>query len=531
MRKGGLEKLADTAERPPRRGLAIAAVAAVIAVIGGGYALWNARAPSRVEGDPPLEPLALRETRGYMENEGVTSTRGSDLLEPGDAAEELAERIRGGSPEEQARSLARHVSARREAGAFEAWSLSLPRREELHTQEQVAAALARDGGRAHLFPLEVAALVVAALRSDDVPAMLAEVWGYEGERAPLDPSGQLGYYAVAVYPDEPGEGTPAIVDVYGGRDAAPPEGSYRVLTDVQAVSAALVARAQHALHVEADGARALGVIEDALKLDPRSPSARVTRGLVLVAAQGLEDARREIESAASIRGDAPRKVALAMVHVLGRDLDAAEREIRAALEQSPDYAIAHLRLATLQLEAGDTEAARASLEEADRLEAGVPELGLLYAQYHVLEGENDLARSRARAAASESPHSFQTQLMAAQIFRATGDTNDMRRAVQAAIAAVPEARRDRVRDQIRQSMGEEALEPPSEGGDEEPPPASAGLELRLDGPTAPDAPAGDLELGAGEGAPGEGGPILQLGDPSDYRLLGPNDRLQLRLGQ
>lgn len=517
--------MAEPRERPARRGLAIAAAVAVIAAIGGGYALWTSRAPTRVEGEPPLEPLAANETRGYMANAGVASTRHSDLLAAEDAAEELAKRIRGESPAEKAGSLARYVAARRAAGAIEPWSFAVARREELRTHAEVAAALARDGGKAHLYPLEVAALAVAALRSEDVPAMLAEVWGYAGERAPLDPVGQVGYYAVAVYADEAGEGKPVVVDVYGGRDAEPPADSFRVLNDVQAVSAALVLRAHHALHVDANSGQALGVIEDALKLDGRSPSARVTRAMVLLAAQGVDDAKRELEAAVSIRADAPRRLALSSVHLVERDLERAEREVRAAIEERPGYGLAFLRLATIQMEAGETSLARESLEEAARLEADVPELPLLFAQYHMVVGEHDLARARARETVERFGDSFQAQLMAAQFFRATGDENDMRRAVQAALAAAPENRRAELREQIAQSMGESALEPPT--ADEPDATSTTGaLELRLGEGADPAAPAAG-DLGLGEGA--AEGPAIMMGDPSDYRLLGPNDRLQLRL--
>lgn len=523
MRKGGLENLPEAGERPRRVGLAIAAALAVVAAIGGGYALWMSRAPSRVEGDPPLEPLAIDETRGYMANAGVESTTHSDLLVESEAAEKLAQRIRGGSAVEKARSLARYAKERRKAGAFEPWSFAVPRREEPLTHSEVVSALARDGKKAHLYPLELAALAVAALRTEEVPAMLAEVWAYPDERAPLDPSGQLGYYAVAVYSDEVGEGEPEIVDVYGGRDAKPSPESFRVLNDVQAVSAALVSRAQHALHVDANGGQALRVVEDALELDPRSPSARVTRAMVLVAAQGVEEAKRELESAVSIRGDAPRRVALSSVYVLERDLDRAEREIRAAIEERPGYGIAYLRLAAVQMERGDTSLARESLEEAERIGAAVPELPLLFAQYHVVVGEHDLARARARETLERFGGSWQVQLMAAQIFRATGDDDEMRRAVRAALEAVPEARRDRVREQITQSMGAEALEPPDE--DET---AAGGLELRLGEGAEVPALTGDLEL---QGGAADEGPVMMMGDPSDYHLLGPNDRLQLRLGE
>jgi hypothetical protein len=522
MRKGGLEKV-EAPARPaaaPRRWIALGALA-VVAAIGGGYAFWALRAPGSVEGEPPLEPLDRSELRGYVRNAGASDGGHAGLFQVDEAVERVAAHAQGSDPVEKARALAAYVESRREAHAFEPWWLGVPRPEAPHEARKVASMLEGDD-RVHLYPLEVAILAAAALRSVDVPAMVAEVWGYPNERRPLDPSGQVGYFAVAVYADEPGQGEPTFVDVYGGREAAPSSGEARVLTDVQALAAVRVGDALYALHQRADTAGALRAIEGALALDPRSPSARTTRGAVLLASQAVDEAKREVESAFQIRSDAPRRVALAAMRYVERDLDRAVSELHDAIDAYPDYALAYLRLAAVQMDQGSTALAQQSLETAERLDAGeIPELPLLWAQYYVVTGDEAMARLRARAAAERFGDLWQTQLMAAQIFRAVDDEQGMRRAVQAALAHVPESQRATLRQQIEASMGASALEPPDE---EEPTSAAApdgDLQLRLG-----DAPAA---AGAGAASPGAGGPAILMGDPSDYHLLGPDQRLELRL--
>lgn len=101
------------------------------------------------------------------------------------------------------------------------------------------ARLERAGAREPLYPLELAALATASLRSLDVPALVAEVYRYANEKRPLEPSGHLGYYAVFV----PGPNATGVVyDVYAGRTEAPAAGDYAPLDDAQAIGAALIIR-------------------------------------------------------------------------------------------------------------------------------------------------------------------------------------------------------------------------------------------------------------------------------------------------
>src|SRR5690606_33093934 len=173
------------------------------------------------------------------------------------------------------------IRQRAEAGAFERWSFGVPRETPLAPPEQVVEWLGEDGAHHHFYPLELAALMTSALRALDVEAMVAEAIRFPGDRTPPDPSGQLGYFVVAVYEGDAGQGEPTYFDPYGGRANAPEES--RVLTDLQAIAAGLGTRALHLLSRESDPERAIEASTQALRLDRRSPALRAVRGAILIA--------------------------------------------------------------------------------------------------------------------------------------------------------------------------------------------------------------------------------------------------------
>jgi hypothetical protein len=209
-----------------------------VALLGGGYLLMNRSSgtPS-VAGDVPMRPLSTSELRAHLVERDVTPEPFVGLFEANDAVSDLGERgVDGKSGAvEQARGVVALLRERASAGAFVAWPMDVPRDTAPKLAASVAEALTESDH--HLYPLEVAALAVAALRAEGVPAMLAEVWKFDGDRRPPDPSGQIGYFVVAVYAGDAGQGEPTYLDPYGGRTSAPTEGFVRVLDDTQAVAA------------------------------------------------------------------------------------------------------------------------------------------------------------------------------------------------------------------------------------------------------------------------------------------------------
>jgi tetratricopeptide (TPR) repeat protein len=548
MRRNSIEPLggeAPAGQRIPRWALP-AGVAALLALAAGGYAWWALVTPGQVSGEVPLAPLDRSDVRDWLAHEKVEAGDAAALLLADAAVEEFAEKATGGAggPVARAEAIAQAIAARAEANAFVAWATSHPREAPIRTAAQTLAALQKDGARHRLYPLEVAALAVAALRSVDVPAMLVEAWAFPGDRSPPDPSGHFGYYLVGVWPSGAPDAdvTPVLSDPYGARGHEPAEDGFQVLTDLQGVAAAMTTEAARVLVDEGETSRALTLAEGAVRLDRRSPAVRTVRGAVLMQAGGVEEGSREFEAAAEIRRDAPRRKNLAALLAAQNEKDGAMRELAAALEQYPDYADAHAMLAALLLDDGETERARTALEAAERLDPHLPNLPQIWSQYHARRGDMDRAVEHAKEAVRRRPHDWQARLQAAQIYRAASRYDDMRREARKALDIVPATRRPELEKFIEQVLGPTALDEPlddllAEGDDDDllPDPGSYGkLELEGsqllgdDGDPGGPAPAlgddGSMELSGGQGDP-----LILGGDPSKLKLRAPGQKLKLDL--
>ncbi len=544
MRRNGLEEIEEprSAREGRPRWLLPAAAALGVALIAGGYAAWERSAPDAVSGEPPLRPLDHGELRGYLRNQNVTGDTAENILLADEAVESLgAGGVQGSSGAlERAAGVVEALRARAGAAAFVRWSLDIPRDTPVHTAAETAAIVAEDGARAELYPLEIAALAVAALRSEGVEAMLAEVWAFEGDRSPPDPAGHFGYFVVAVYPAALGEGEPSFFDPYGGHATPPSAGSYRVLTDPQVSAAALGIDALLALVHENDATLAMERVGRALALDPRSPSLHGVRGAVVLASGALEQGLEELEAAAQLRPDAPRRNNLAGVYIAQQDLERASREVAAALEIHPDFAAARVWLAAIHLAEGETALARAELVEAERLDPDLMSIARIWAQYHMMRREPEQAIARIARALQEYPRDMQLRLLAAQIYRAAGDYDEMRRHARLAVELAPAGTRTALEEQILSILGPTALEAPDDdfydGGAgalvELPELGSEGLSLSgggsLSGQLEPPDPtvAGGLQLG---GAGGAADPGMRMGGASSFSLSGPGSDLQLNL--
>ncbi len=530
MRTGGIEpasqKATTSAAEPRPRWVTWGAVAAIVAVIAGGYVYWVRETPDDVGDEVPMRPLDRSELRGHVRRVGADVP--DDMLalfDADDALEELGERADGGSTVERARRVVAAIRARASKRAFVAWSTSTPRDTEVKTAARAWQAMQHDGAAERLYSLEVALVAASALRSAGVDAMLAEVYSFPNDRSPPDPSGHLGYYAIAVYPETVGQGTPTVLDPYGGRGSAPGEDDYRVLDDVAVLGAFVNHRAVYQLVHEGQSEQAFDSSESALKLNRRGPSIRSARGAILLVSGGSEQGLSELEAAAQLRRDAPRLNNLAGVALAQQDYETASREVAQALELHPDFAGAHATLAAVHLANGENDLAQHELETAQGLDAELPMLPMLWANYYMATHDPDRAAASATEAIERRPHDWQTRFSAAQVFRATARYDDMRRQAHAVMDMVAADQREAVRQLIERMLGPTALEEPLEDealGDEE---DEAGSDL----PSAAfQLEGGDLLGGNGVDLGGGGGPSLGVSDGEG--LPNPDDPSRLRLG-
>ncbi len=424
--------------------------------------------------------------------------------------------------------MVKALQARAAAGAFATSPLSDPRPEPPLTAAQTLSAIAKDGARKQLYPLEVVALAVSALRTLDVPAMVAEVHDISGERAPLDPAGRFGYFAVALVPEQAGA-APQLFDAYGGRAKLAATG-HAVLSDIEAVGAALSLRAGARLARNEDPAQALSDADAAVKLLPGSPAVRTQRGTVLLASAASEPGAAELEAAAQIARDPARRNNLAMLYLAKGDTERAAREVSQALEAHPDFALAHVTLAAVQLSSGEREQARAALQRAETLEPELHALALTWAQFHASAGQLEPALSYAERAVKARPLDPQGRLLLAGLYRQASRYDEMRREARAVMDRTPVALQSRMRELIGRLLGPTALEVDSEsegaeanrGGDDAqqrleldaPGAATGSPRLRL-GDTDPSAP------GAGALKAPDGAPTLRLKEPGTGLTLPP----------
>lgn len=513
LRQHGLRRVEAKAAKPASSGSrAVIALAALLVAAGGGYALYRSTT-THPKGQVPLEPISAEDLR-----EDAKVITGQDpgalanLLDPDAAIESFAERATNGQDgaAAQAKAIVGALAQRREKQAFVPWPRVEAREGSPLTAAETWQAIQKDGERRQLYPLELSALAVAALRSVGVPALLAEVYRYAGETAPLDPSGRLGYYAVAL--PRQGDAPVQVVDAYGGRNAAPSANDVKVLTDAQALGAAYALRAQAQADNGGDLRAGLHDSELAVKLSPSSASVRSVRAALLMATGGVEAGTRELDAAAQLRRDAPRRNNLATLSLVTGNADAAAKEVAAVLAEAPDYALGHITLATVHLMRGEQELARAELEKAERLEPDLAVLPQIWAQFYASANDLDQALAKAQEAVRRRPKDMQALLVLARVDRAAGRYDDMREQARKILAAAPADQQERLKTLLRGMLGPtvfEAAAADSDSGDGSPSGVSLSGSPDNKGPRLLDDPAGSktgsLQLGTGA-------PKLQLGD-------------------
>ncbi len=510
----GLEPDRPAPRRPRWVPYAIGGV--IVALLAGGYAWWAVATPPA--GPVPLRPLSAGQMREYARRAGLTQDRdrGLSWLSAGPAIRALVDKlrpVRSDSVRARADALFEQFQNLRAQEAFVPFAAVEPRDTAPKSAERVVAAL-RKGARFAASALELNGAFVAAAREAGVPAMLAEVTRCPGVRAPLDPSGCIGHFAAAVAQGGDGDFRHRVnlYDVHRGVARGDCEAT--VLSDVEAAAAFLNLRAFYKLSHGEEGSGASRDSEAAIKLAPRFAPARLTHANLLLDTAPPEQALNEFRAAAGLRPDAARRRALAGILFALNDLDAGARELRAALEEAPDYAFAHLTMAALHLSRGERAEARGELDQAERFDPTLPNLPLMWAHIYASEGQPDQAIGRMRDAVARRPGSAQARVVLADLYKQTSRYDEMCRELAAVLRT--HANDERLTELIERQFGRARLEEAREGCDEaqgeaEPAhtgtsgataPSGAGLKLEEPG----SRPRRGLGLGGGDLRLRPGGP-------------------------
>lgn len=541
LRAGDLREVAGEGAGSARRWILPSVAILVAAAAVGGFFYWKYEQRRRiVEGEEvPTRPLASELLQARLEHEDVEAGDLAGLLRAEGEIEAFAAQAASdaGDATAKASAIVDALRSRADDGAWRDWSRNEPLDRDVLAASKALTAL-RSEEPTRFYPLEVAALAAASLRALDVDAVLAEIHAYEGDEGPLDPSGRLGYYGVAVYPE--GQTEPKLYDPYGGRDAEPQ--GFEVLTDPQAVAAAMSVRAQYKLVREGAPSEASKLSKQALALLPRSPTARGVRGAVLLAAGGMNDGMKELESALQLHADPARHNNLAQAYLAQGDSKAAARHVTQALQAAPRFAAGHATLAGVHLMSNEPELARSELEQAERLDPSAPSLASLWANYYARKGDTQRAIAHAKRAVKDRPHDTQARLLLGRLYRQAGRYDAMRKQARAVMDSSPASQRAATRRLVEQVLGPTAFDEPmaeAEASEETGP-----LDLKLDtsdsrllgseGQKGSAPTAGLLPpASAGEKSPAKGKqePLLMLGDPSKLELQDPGMDLKLKLDE
>lgn len=531
-------------EEPPgpgSRSIRLWVVGGLVVLTAAGFLFWYQHSEKSLPDNVPSTPLSQADLARYLQREGINARGMEKILLGGPGIEEFARKAVAGksSPQQKAQAIVDALRARAAARAFVDWSRVDPRDTPPVTPERVLKMIEKDGAARRLYPLEVAALAVAALRSVGVQAMLAEAFAFEGDRTPPDPSGRFGYF-VPVLLEVPPEKA-RLLDPYGGRSGSLNEAQVEVLTDLQAVGLALNLRAIHLLARDQDLEGGMANVDTALHLAPRSPSVRTVRALALLASAGASQARSELEAALQIRSDSSRRNNLAGLLLVMGDVDGAARQVSLALEEHPDFAAAHVTLASVHMARMEQEQVKTELEKAEELDPGIPLIHMVWAQFHASRSEWDQAVGRARQGVEMQPNDTQARLLLAKIYREAGHYPEMRRQARAALDLVPEQRAEEMKRLIEGLLGPTALDDPDAEEEKE---SASSLELPLPEPGQlklgkglrllddGQEPAGARPLTGGEkkglGRTKAGSPLLLLQEPKKLSAGDSDSRLELK---
>ena len=379
-------------------GLGVAVILAAVA----GYFVWGGR-PSAGE-RPELAPLSAGELTGALERAQVDAGDLAQLLVADPAITAWAERVAGsasGGPYAKAEAIHAAVRARASALGFVPWSLGEPRSSRVGTAAQTLAAIEKDGARFEAYPLELAALEVAALRALDQPALLADCTRWEGSAHRSIRAATLGYFVAVLYPGEPGLGTPRLFDhTGGGRSSKAP--STTVLRDHRRSAARWRCARSTRSRTSAIEAR-LDSSSQRADLERDAALRAHDRGMVVLAGRLAGRAFRA-RGARQQRDDAPASTPRQR-RADDRRPRRAQKELTAALERAPDFASAHASRATLLLMQRETSkpARRSPPPTSSR-----PDLSLVQwarAELALRDGDPQQARTIAERALRPAPRS------------------------------------------------------------------------------------------------------------------------------
>lgn len=423
LRQNGVESLVDERERRrkaaarrPRRAMLTGLIAAMLALVVGAVLLHR-----KSQEVPKKGELAILDTATLTRTLRARGLVEADIVDPftaGKALKALAGSAPEGDDKTRALAIVSRVGAKLSKLEGDYHGMGS---ESVRTAEELASDLqSKDVEVKSVTSYEAAALLLGALRSAGLSALLCEVFELDAPTRAADVVGGLGRYAVAVYAKGKLGRDPLITfdplratklpSFTGGTNSEMESKAKELfpLDDASAAAHLLALRALRSIQRDPSSpSRAYELSQLALGASSKSATLRVARAQVLAQAggtAGMADAIEELRKAAALRADAPRRVALGQLLMVKGEVKRAEEALQSALKDDPTFWPAHQTFATLRWIQGDREGGRKYLELALKAAPNEPSVMALQASSLLADGDGEQAVSLLERSAKMRPN-------------------------------------------------------------------------------------------------------------------------------
>jgi putative PEP-CTERM system TPR-repeat lipoprotein len=210
--------------------------------------------------------------------------------------------------------------------------------------------------------------------------------------------------------------------------------------------AATLALAAEANLLAGNTKQATELFGQAAKLNPKDIRSRSAVALADVSRGNVEDGFEQLEAlAAEDTTGTTADMVLISAHLVRREFDAALKAIDGLQKKQPDKALPHNLRGRVQLAMKKPDAARASFEEALKLDPKFFPAAAALAALDLADKKHDAARQRFQSILAKDPKNAQSMVALAELTARTGGSKDeITKYLTDAVNAAPEAPRVRV---------------------------------------------------------------------------------------
>jgi Flp pilus assembly protein TadD len=440
-----------------RQNLRFAAILVILLVVAlGAYFIMQYKYKPDAGNLASRYVLTHEQLVSAMAERGIAAAAAVDPFEAGEDLKTFAgQHAKGMSSAKKAESLYQAFLDFKSKGGFVPFVPRQPRSEKPMNAGEVFKAVQKKD-KTPLYSLELALLLVKAARDAGLNAVVAKVDDYKGMKAPLDPSGNVGHFAAALYDDDSYQGKAVLYDLHQAKTMTSDTAAFTALTDPQAAAAFMGHEAFYLSGVKFDSTGALAKMEDALSLHPASAELHSLKGLIYIASGGIEEGKQQIRKALTIQKDAQRVLKWGAILMAEGEVETAVEEIRKAIDMKDQYAMAHATLAMALLAMGEGDEARRELDKAREIDPGDPLIPLYEANYYIERGQVGKAIEFAEDAYERSYGDPQVGMLLAALYEQTGEKSRMAKVLNDILENenIPDELKATIKDRFRYEPGE-----------------------------------------------------------------------------